>query len=259
MAIQMVTSLGDQLLLSRSEWKLKMNSIGICIPTFNESQNLQEIVDQIQKYLPNAQVYIVDDNSPDGTGILAKQMAVSNNRLHVVQRQCKSGLGAAYREGFHIMLQDKTIELVVQMDADLSHPVFYLKTMIDKTNKADLVIGSRYVSGGKIRNWSAARRLLSRCGSLYAKLWLGLSINDLTGGYKIWRRTLLEEVLTQPLSSSGYTFQVEMTYRASLLGANIIEVPITFVERVKGKSKMSAAIALEACLLVPKLRFEGPH
>jgi dolichol-phosphate mannosyltransferase len=231
-----------------------MNSIGICIPTFNESRNLQEIIDQIQKYLPNAQVYIVDDNSPDGTGILAKQMAVSNNRLHVVQRQCKSGLGAAYREGFHILLQDKSIDLVAQMDADLSHPVCYITTMIEKTKKADLVIGSRYVPGGKIKNWSYARRLVSRCGSLYAKLWLGLSINDLTGGYKIWRRALLEDVLAHPLSSSGYVFQVEMTYRASRLGANIIEVPITFIERARGKSKMSAKIALEACLLVPKLR-----
>ncbi len=153
------------------------------------------------------------------------------------------------------MLDDRNIHLIAQMDADLSHPVRFLGPMIEKAKAADLVIGSRYVSGGEIKNWHAARRLLSRFGSLYARLWLGLSVHDLTGGYKIWRRALLERVLNEPLAGTGYVFQVEMTYRAHCLGANISEVPITFVERTAGKSKMSAAIALEACWHVPMLRF----
>ena len=232
-----------------------MESFGICIPTYNESRNLPVLIGKIRKHLPQAHLFVVDDNSPDGTGFIAKQMALKDHRLHVISRRAKDGLGAAYRAGFRRMLDNKNIQLIAQMDADLSHPVRFLGPMMEKAKAADLVIGSRYVPGGEIKNWHPARRLLSRFGSLYARLWLGLSVHDLTGGYKIWRRALLERVINEPLAGTGYVFQVEMTYRAHCLGAKISEVPITFVERTAGKSKMSATIALEACWHVPMLRF----
>ncbi len=231
-----------------------MDAIGICIPTYNEAGNLPVIFERIRRQLPHAHIWIVDDNSPDGTGPLALRLASEDQRVHVISRPAKSGLGMAYREGFHRILDDSAIRLIVQMDADLSHPVDCLPGMIDNAQEADLVIGSRYVPGGRIENWSLARRLLSRFGSIYARGWLGLSVFDLTGGFKLWHRELLNRVLKSPIGSSGYVFQIEMTYRAHCLGARIVEVPIKFVERNHGQSKMSLAIAMEACWRVPELR-----
>ena len=231
-----------------------MESVGICIPTYNEVENLPIIIDRIRRRSPRVQIWIIDDDSPDGTGKLALQMASQDQRLHVIARSGKSGLGSAYREGFRKVLDDAGILLVGQMDADLSHPVHCLPSMIAKAREADLVIGSRYVPGGRIENWSLARKLLSRFGSIYARGWLGLSVYDLTGGFKVWRRELLARVLESPIDSSGYVFQIEMTYRAHCLGARIAEVPITFTERNHGQSKMSLAIAMEACWRVPGLR-----
>jgi dolichol-phosphate mannosyltransferase len=236
-----------------------MDSIGICIPTYNEADNLPVLIDRIRRALPQALIWIVDDNSPDGTGHLALRMASDDKGLHVISRAGKSGLGNAYREGFRQILTDTGIFLIVQMDADLSHPVDCLPRMIAKAQAADLVIGSRYVPGGRIENWPLARRLLSRFGSLYARGWLGLPVNDLTGGFKVWHREMLARVLENPVTSSGYVFQIEMTYRAHGLGARIAEVPITFTERNHGQSKMSLAIAMEACWRVPGLRLGKRH
>lgn len=237
----------------------EMNELGICIPTYNESLNLPVIIGRIRRRWPQAQIWIVDDNSPDGTGNLAVQMASDDKCLHVISRSGKSGLGSAYREGFRQILTDTGILLIVQMDADLSHPVDCLPPMIAKAQEADLVIGSRYVPGGRIENWPLARRLLSRFGSLYARRWLGLPVYDLTGGFKVWHREMLARVLENPITSSGYVFQIEMTYRAYGLGARIAEVPITFTERNHGQSKMSLAIAMEACWRVPGLRMGKRH
>ena len=234
-----------------------MDSIAICIPTYNEAGNLPVIFERIRQQLPLAHIWIVDDNSPDGTGQLALRLAAADQRVHVISRPAKSGLGMAYQEGFRRILDNTAIRLVVQMDADLSHPVHCLSSMIEKAQVADLVIGSRYVPGGRIENWSLARRLLSRFGSIYARGWLGLSVFDLTGGFKLWRRGLLTRVLESPISSSGYVFQIEMTYRACGMGARIAEVPITFCERNHGQSKMSLAIAMEACWRVPGLRIRN--
>lgn len=231
-----------------------MTSIGICLPTYNESSNLPVIVGQILACLPQVRIFVIDDNSPDGTGDIAAELARQDSRISVVARPAKTGLGSAYREGFRRILAETDLRLLVQMDADLSHPVRHLPAMITRAGAADLVIGSRYVPGGSIANWHYARRLLSRFGSVYARLWLGLSIRDLTGGFKVWRRALLEKVLAAPLSGSGYVFQIEMTYHAHCLGARIAEVPITFVDRTAGRSKMSMPIALEACWQVPVLR-----
>ncbi len=234
-----------------------MDSIGICIPTYNEAENLPRILSRIRQWLPRAHILIVDDNSPDGTGDLARRKACDDGRLHVISRSDKSGLGSAYREGFRHILLATDASLIVQMDADLSHPVDCLPGMIAKARASDLVIGSRYVPGGRIENWSQARRIISRLGSLYARGWLGLPVCDLTGGFKVWRQALLAKVLETPMASSGYVFQIEMTYRAHCLGARIAEVPITFTERDHGQSKMSMAIAVEACWRVPALRW-GP-
>ena len=236
-----------------------MDSIGICIPTYNEAENLPVIIRRIRRWLPRVQIWIVDDNSPDGTGNLALRMASDDKGLHVISRAGKSGLGTAYREGFRRILTGADISLIIQMDADLSHPVDCLPRMIAKTQEADLVIGSRYVPGGRIENWPLARRLLSRFGSLYARAWLGLPVYDLTGGFKVWHREMLARVLERPITSSGYVFQIEMTYRAYGLGARIAEVPITFTERNHGQSKMSLTIAMEACWRVPELRLGRRH
>ena len=236
-----------------------MDSLGICIPTYNEADNLPVVIDRIRRWLPQAHIWIVDDNSPDGTGNLALRMASADKGLHVISRAGKSGLGSAYREGFRQILTDTGSLLIAQMDADLSHPVDCLPRMIAKAQEADLVIGSRYVPGGRIENWPLARRLLSRFGSLYARAWLSLPVYDPTGGFKVWHREMLSRVLENPVTSSGYVFQIEMTYRALCIGARIAEVPITFTERNHGQSKMSLAIAMEACWRVPELRLGKRH
>ena len=236
-----------------------MDSLGICIPTYNEADNLPVVIDRIRRLLPQAHIWIVDDNSPDGTGNLALRMASADKGLHVISRAGKAGLGSAYREGFRQILTDTGSLLIAQMDADLSHPVDCLPRMIAKAQEADLVIGSRYVPGGRIANWPLARRLLSRFGSLYARAWLGLPVYDPTGGFKVWHREMLSRVLENPVTSSGYVFQIEMTYRALCIGGRIAEVPITFTERNHGRSKMSLAIAMEACWRVPELRLGKRH
>jgi len=231
----------------------------VCLPTYNEAANLPLVVEAVFGQLPECRVLVIDDNSPDNTGAVADGLARGNWQIEVLHRQAKEGLGRAYQEGFGRALVLEGVEFIAQMDADLSHPPQRLPAMLAAAEGADLVIGSRYVAEGGIERWGVHRRALSRFGSFYARLWLGVAVHDLTGGYKVWRRGLLEQVLCQPLCTGGYAFQVETTYVASRLGACIREVPIQFTERDQGKSKMSVRIAWEAFTKIPALarRYRG--
>ncbi len=234
--------------------KQLQEKIIICLPTYNEAHNIRQITGAIQQILPHAFILIIDDNSPDGTGLIADQLTEKNPNISVLHRFRKEGLGRAYINGFRTVLNKADIKLIAQMDADFSHSPDMLSGMIRVAEKADLVIGSRYMAGANVRNWCVYRRLISRCGSLYARFWLGMPTRDLTGGFKIWQRDLLEQVLNFPISAKGYVFQAETTFIASRLGARIIEVPIPFTNRNAGKSKMTAHIALEAFWRLPLLR-----
>jgi dolichol-phosphate mannosyltransferase len=197
---------------------------------------------------------VVDDSSPDGTGAIAEQLAARYSAVHVLHRREKNGLGRAYIEGFNAAL-DAGAELIAQMDCDFSHDPADLVRLVDACNEADIVLGSRYVRGGRVENWSLARRMLSRLGSAYARLILGVRVHDLTGGYKCFRRDALRTLGLDSLEASGFGFQIETTYRAHRHGLRIREIPITFRDRTAGRSKMSTRIALEALQLVPRLRF----
>jgi len=199
-------------------------------------------------------VLVVDDNSPDGTGELAERLGAERPWLNVLHRPRKAGLGTAYLAGFrHALAQG--YDAVGEMDADLSHDPTYLPAMLRALDGADLVLGSRYVPGGGVRNWGLARQIISRGGSLYSRLVLGLPVHDPTGGFKLFRRQLLERMDLDRVRSNGYSFQIEMTYRAVRLGCRVAEVPIVFVDRRVGQSKLSRQVMLEAMLMVPRLRF----
>jgi dolichol-phosphate mannosyltransferase len=230
------------------------NSIVVCLPTYNEAENINRIVAFILKALPLASILIIDDDSPDGTGRMADMLARQDSRIAVLHRRSKQGLGKAYMEGFSVALHHMSAQYVVQMDADLSHPTEMLPQMIDVAQAGNLVIGSRYVPGGGTRNWNAARRMISRFGAWYARFWLVLPIHDPTGGFKVWSRDLLLAVLNYPIGSGGYAFQVEATYIACRLGARITEIPIWFADRRVGRSKMSLSIAVEAFWRIPLMR-----
>lgn len=225
----------------------------IVVPTFNEIDNLPLLVPQLRRIVPDADVLIVDDASPDGTGALADRLAADDPAIHVLHRTVKDGLGRAYIAGFGWGLE-RAYDRFVQMDADLSHDPEYLPALLAASQTHDLVLGSRYVPGGGTRNWGLVRRLLSRGGSLYARTILGLPLRDLTGGFKCWRRHVLEDIEPESVHSNGYAFQIEMTYRAVLRGHSVTEVPIVFVDRVDGQSKMSKRIVWEAAGMVWKLR-----
>jgi dolichol-phosphate mannosyltransferase len=202
-------------------------------------------------------ILVVDDNSPDGTGAIADRLANELPALSVLHRRVKSGLGHAYLAGFERALAGGA-ELVFEMDADFSHHPRYLRDLLDAAQTADLVLGSRYVPGGGVRDWGLVRRLISRGGGVYARLVLGVGIHDLTGGFKCIRREVLEGIELSSVRAEGYVFQVEVTYRAVLAGFRVKEVPIVFADRTAGSSKMSARIALEAMRLVPSLRKRAP-
>jgi dolichol-phosphate mannosyltransferase len=203
-------------------------------------------------------ILVVDDSSPDGTGDIADRRAVENPRIHVLHRSAKEGIGPAYRAGFRFAL-DAGAQLIVEMDCDFSHDPDALLTLIAAVEDADLVLGSRYVAGGGTRKWGWMRRAISRGGCLYAKTVLNVPINDLTGGFKCFRREVLEAIPLDDVHAAGYGFQIEMTYRAFLLGYRVIEVPIIFTDREYGESKMSGTIVLEAATLVPRLRRRLRH
>lgn len=231
----------------------------ICLPTYNEAENIAYTVKAILRASPQAAVLITDDNSPDGTGAIADQMAQKDPRISVIHRSFKQGLGKAYCEGFYFAIERLGADLIGQMDADFSHSPELLPRMIAAARTADLVIGSRYTAGGGTKNWNTARRMISRFGSLYARALLGLPVSDPTGGFKIWRRETLRRVLNFPISSGGYVFQVETTYYAHRMGARIVEEPICFVERESGKSKMTPSIAFEAFWRIPVIRLRKNH
>jgi dolichol-phosphate mannosyltransferase len=230
-------------------------SIWIIVPTYNECENVGPITDAVLAAVPDAHVLIVDDGSPDGTGDLADAMAAKNPAVAVMHRQVKQGLGRAYVAAFKELLT-RDADIIVQMDADFSHPVRFLPSMLAPLleGRADLVIGSRYVKGGQIPRWNLFRRLISRGGSVFSQIVLLMPYHDLTGGFKAWRCTALQQIDLDKLHAGGYAFQIETNFRARLAGARVLEVPITFEERRMGTSKMSMNIFMEALMLVLALR-----
>ncbi|HWF56670.1 MAG TPA: polyprenol monophosphomannose synthase [Solirubrobacteraceae bacterium] len=232
--------------------------VWVVIPTYNEADNVERIVTATDRELGQLeigghQILIVDDNSPDGTGELADRLAAEHSTVSVLHRAGKNGLGHAYLAGFHRALEHNA-ELICEMDADYSHDPAYLKDLLAAAATADLVLGSRYTAGGGVHDWGLIRRLVSRGGGLYARIILGVRVKDLTGGFKCIHRRVLEAIDLDSVRAEGYVFQIEVTYRAMLAGFTVAEVPIIFTDRTHGTSKMSTRIALEAMLLVPRMR-----
>jgi dolichol-phosphate mannosyltransferase len=231
--------------------------VWVVLPTYNEAGNIEELVEAVRDKLPaSARILIVDDNSPDGTGEIADRLAERLPAVSVLHRPCKEGLGPAYVAGFRRALAEGAGH-VVEMDSDFSHDPAYLPRLLEAGERADLAIGSRYVDGGGVTEWSVLRRAISRGGSAYARLVLGVGVRDLTGGFKCFRREVLEAIDLDSIESRGYAFQVEMTYRALKRGFRVVEVPIVFRERRVGASKMDRSIVAEAIWRVPWLRFGG--
>ena len=228
----------------------------LVLPTYNEAGNIEAFVEAVLAKLPDsARVLIVDDNSPDGTGEIADRLAADHDSVAVLHRPHKEGLGPAYIAGFKQALAAGA-GLVLEMDSDFSHDPAYLPRLLEAGERADLVIGSRYVPGGGVGDWSTLRRGISRGGSTYARLVLGVRVRDLTGGFKCFRREVLEAIDLDSIRSRGYAFQVEMTYRAIERGFEVVEVPIVFRDRRAGSSKMDRSIVLEAVWRVPFLRVD---
>jgi dolichol-phosphate mannosyltransferase len=224
----------------------------VCLPTYNERENLERMVRAL--VARGVHVLVIDDNSPDGTGDIADRLAAELSEVQVLHRERKEGLGPAYLAGFRQALRNGA-ELVLEMDCDFSHdPDDVPRLVAAATENADLVLGSRYVPGGRVGNWGLLRRLISRGGSLYAQVLLGLPLRDLTGGFKCYRRAVLEALPLDQIHSKGYAFQIETTYRTLRKGFRVLEVPIAFVDREHGGSKMSKSIVLEAVWKVPQLR-----
>ena len=228
----------------------------VCLPTYDERENLAPMVEAILAQAPAVEILVIDDNSPDGTGRLADELAAREPRLHVLHRQGKEGLGRAYLAGFAWALQ-RGYGLVLEMDCDFSHDPRYLPALLAAAADHDLVLGSRYVPGGGTVNWGRLRKLISRGGSLYARTILGLSVRDLTGGFKCFRREVLEAIDLPTVQCTGYAFQIELTWRAARRGFRILELPITFADRRVGRSKMSRRIVLEAVRKVWSIRLSG--
>jgi dolichol-phosphate mannosyltransferase len=223
----------------------------VCLPTYNERENLEPILRALGD--KDVRVLVVDDSSPDGTGEIADRLAAELDFVDVLHRPQKQGLGPAYLAGFQRALADGA-ELVLEMDCDFSHSPDDVPRLLAAAADADLVIGSRYVDGGSIGNWGALRRIISAGGSWYARTILGANVRDLTGGFKCYRRSVLETIDLDAVHSKGYAFQIETTYRALRAGFSVVEIPIHFVDRVEGGSKMSRAIVAEAVWKVPLLR-----
>jgi dolichol-phosphate mannosyltransferase len=235
-------------------------AVWLFLPTYNEAENVEALVsrtaDQLEELAPGDwRLLVVDDASPDGTGDLADRLARERPGMEVLHRPGKQGLGQAYLAGFRHALAGGA-ELVIVMDADFSHDPGHLPAMVAAAQGSDLVLGSRYVAGGEIVDWPPVRRLLSRCGSMYARAILGVRVSDLTSGFRCIRRRVLESVEPSTLRAQGYVFNIELTYRALLAGFTVAEVPIRFSDRRAGESKMSLPIAFEALMLVPRLRRE---
>jgi dolichol-phosphate mannosyltransferase len=228
--------------------------VWLVLPTYNEAENVPVIVAAALDNLPgDRRVLIVDDNSPDGTGEIADRLAAEHDEVEVLHRPAKQGLGPAYVAAYAVALAGGA-ELIAQMDADFSHDPSDLPRLLEVAENADLVLGSRYVEGGGVTEWGPLRRFISRGGSAYARAVLGIGIRDLTGGFKVFRREVLEAIEPETIPSLGYAFQVETTYRAIRAGFRVVEVPIVFRDRRVGESKMTGSIVLEAARRVPEMR-----
>jgi dolichol-phosphate mannosyltransferase len=217
----------------------------VVVPTYNERDNLAWIVGRLRGSVPTADVLVVDDGSPDGTGDIADELAAADSQVSVLHRTEKAGLGAAYLHGFRIAL-DRGYDVIGEMDADGSHQPEQLPALLTALVDADLVIGSRWVSGGSVVNWPLTRKVLSVGGNLYARMLLGIPLRDITAGYRLFRRTTLERIDLESVESAGYIFQTDLAFRTLRAGLVVTEVPIEFVERVRGESKMSRDIAIES-------------
>ncbi|GMU11226.1 MULTISPECIES: polyprenol monophosphomannose synthase [Corallococcus] len=232
-----------------------MNRALVCIPTYNERDNIGPITQAVLAADPRVDILVVDDNSPDGTGQLADELAAKDPRVRVLHREKKEGLGRAYLAAFRWALAEG-YTYILEMDADFSHDPRYLPTFLDAAEGgADLVLGSRYVAGGGTVNWGVGRKIISRGGSLYARSILGVDVRDLTGGFKCFNRRVLESIHLDEVRSTGYAFQIELTYRTLRKGFTVREVPIVFEDRRVGHSKMNKKIFVEALGMVWKLRF----
>lgn len=225
----------------------------IIIPTYNEIENLPPLLSTIFSFVPQSDILIVDDNSPDGTGQLAEEMKAKDPRVHVLHRQGKLGLGTAYVAGFKYAIA-QGYDAAFEMDADFSHDPRYLPEFMKAIQQADLVIGSRYIKGGSTPNWSLTRRLISGCGNIFARVVLGMPIHDCTAGFRCYRREVLESIGLDEIQSQGYGFQVELAYRVVKQQFRVVEIPIVFMDRRVGQSKMSRKIILEAFTFVIRAR-----
>jgi dolichol-phosphate mannosyltransferase len=225
-----------------------LGRILVIIPTYNEAENIGMIVDRVRRSVPEAHILVTDDNSPDGTGRLADELAATDGQIDVLHRLGKEGLGAAYLAGFGWGIE-AGYDVLVEMDADGSHQPEELPKLLDALSEADLVLGSRWVQGGQVVNWPKSRELLSRGGNLWTRLALGIPLRDATGGYRVFRRNALLGLGLDNVASAGYCFQVDLAWRGLKAGYRVVEVPITFVERERGDSKMSRKIVAEALVL----------
>ncbi|MBM4394690.1 MAG: polyprenol monophosphomannose synthase [Deltaproteobacteria bacterium] len=230
----------------------------VVIPTYNEAENVARIIPEIHAAVPSMSVLVVDDGSPDGTGRIVEGIAAGDERVRLLSRAGKQGLGTAYVAGFKDCLA-RGHDLICQMDCDFSHQPRYLVDFLREIETADVVIGSRYMKGGMTENWPLRRKVLSKGGNLYARTILGLSVTDLTGGFKCWRREVLEGIDLYTVQAGGYAFQMEMNFRASRLGFRIKEIPIVFPERVAGESKLGRGIFWESLGMPWRLRFGAPR
>jgi len=228
----------------------------VIIPTYNEIENIQNLVPAIAQHVPEASVLVVDDSSPDGTGAMVEKMRTSFPKLFLLTRPQKQGLGRAYIAGFKWGIEN-SYDVLVEMDADFSHRPEDLRKMVDAIPKCDFVIGSRYVAGGGTVNWGLMRKIISRGGGIYSRLILGYPINDWTGGFNAWKRHVLEKINLDTVTSNGYSFQIELKYKASKQGFQVTEVPIIFEDRRVGQSKMSLRIVIEAFYKVWSFRFKN--
>lgn len=228
----------------------------IIVPTYNEIENIEKLIKQINKIDPSADILIVDDNSPDGTGEQVIKLTDEFRNLFLIQREGKFGLGTAYVAGFKYALQ-RGYEFIFQMDADFSHDPHEIPNFLEAINRADLVIGSRYIKGVNVVNWPLSRLLLSIFANKYTRIVTGLPLHDSTGGYKCFRREVLEAINLEEIRSGGYSFQIEMNFKAWKLGFQLKEIPIIFIDRAVGKSKMSKQIIREAVWMVWKLKFKS--
>lgn len=227
---------------------MKEASLGtmvMVVPTYNEVDNLEWIVGRLRKAVPETDVLVVDDQSPDGTGVLADKLAEDDAQVHVLHRTAKEGLGAAYLDGFRVALE-REYDVIGEMDADGSHLPEQLPRLISALAGADLVLGSRWVPGGSVTNWPRFRQSLSRGGNAYTRLMLGIPVRDATGGFRLFRRTTLEALDLHTVDSTGYCFQADLAWRTVAAGLRVREVPIEFVERVRGRSKMTPQVAVES-------------